>query len=260
MVTGLGNMIMSSHKVSEPFFRESSHKDIKVLNHSKLYEVKNMNMKSKIATLSTATVLILTLAGQSFAATYPFTDLTNVGAKEKILILQEKGYMQGIGDDLFAPNATITAAQGIQFIVNALKLNLDHVRFIKEPKATDYFSKADNDAWYANALIVASVNGLELPNDLDLSQEWTREEFTYRLIQAIETHKNLPMINLVPVAIADQDQLSASYDGAIQRGLFYGIIKLDAQDKFNPKGTITRAEAAEEIYNGLEYIKTHTAP
>ena len=215
-------------------------------------------MKSRIVSLSTATVLMLTLVGQTFAATNPFTDLTNVDSKEKILILQQKGYVKGVGNNLFAPDTTITAAQGIQFIVNALELNLDHVRFIKEPKATDYFKNADNDAWYAYTLIVATVNGLELPTDLNPNEKWTREEFTHRLIQAIETHEELPKIKLVPVMVVDQDQLTIEYDGSIQRALAYGIAKLDAEGKFNPKGEITRAEVADQIYNALEYIKAHT--
>ncbi|WP_243124100.1 S-layer homology domain-containing protein [Pelotomaculum schinkii] len=68
------------------------------------------------------------------------------------------------------------------------------------------------------------------------------------------------MINLVPVEIADHDQLTISYDGAIQRALFYGVTKLDAEGKFNAKGKISRAEAAEQIYNALEYLKAHPAP
>lgn len=127
-------------------------------------------------------------------------------------------------------------------------------------KATDCFAKADNNAWYADALIVASVNGLELPADLDPEQEWTREEFTYHLIQAMEAHGNLPMLNIVPIEIADHDQLLISYDGAIQRALVYGVARLDAEGKFNSKGKISRAEAAEQTYNALEYLKAHPVP
>lgn len=219
-----------------------------------------MGIKSKMITFSAAAVLTITFAGHSFAAVNPFTDLTNVTAKEKIIALYEKGYVKGVGGNLFAPNDPITAAQSVQLIVNSLDLNLDLVRFSKEPKATDYFARADNDAWYADALIVASVNGLELPADLDPEQEWTREEFTYHLIRAMETHGNLPLLNIVPVEIDDHDQLTIGYDGAIQRALVYGVAKLDADGKFNPKGKISRAEAAEQIYNALEYLKAHPAP
>ncbi|TEB05574.1 hypothetical protein Psch_02615 [Pelotomaculum schinkii] len=61
-----------------------------------------MSIKSKMVSLSAAAVLTLTFAGHSFAAANPFTDLTNVTAKEKIIALQEQGYVKGVGDNLFA--------------------------------------------------------------------------------------------------------------------------------------------------------------
>ena len=219
-----------------------------------------MKIKSKLVSMSVTILLTVTFALQSFAAIAPFTDLTNVVAKDKILSLQERGYLTGIGDCLFAPDSSVTAAQGIQFIVSSLELNLDLVRFIKEPKATDYFPKADNTAWYANTLIIATINGIELPKDLDPNKEWTREEFTYHLIYAIEKKGHLPSINIISVKVADQDKLTSSYDGAIQRALVYGVAKLDADSKFNPKAGISRAAAAEQIYNALEYLNSHPAP
>jgi len=214
-------------------------------------------MKIKIASVCMAFALTLTLSGQCFAASTPFTDLENTNAKEKILSLQAKGYANGIADGVFAPHETMTAAQGIQLIVKALGLNLDTIRFVKEPKATDYFKKANNDSWYAHSLIVASVNGFDLSSDMDPNQEWTHEEFTYHLIQIMEKHANLPMIKLVPTEIADQDQMESSYSGAIERALAYNIVTLDTNGKFNPKVNITRAEAAEQVYNALEYINAH---
>lgn len=219
-----------------------------------------MKTKFKMITLSTVTALTLSFAGQSYAAVTPFSDLTNVEAKDKIIALQEQGLVHGISNDLFAPNATITAAQGVQLIVKALNLNLDLVRFLVEPKATDYFKNADNDAWYANALITASVNGVVLPADLDPNKKWTREEFTHQLISTIETHSNLPQIKLVPAQINDNKDLTIDYEGSIQRALAYNVVKLDEQGNFHPKAEISRAEAAVQIYNALEYIKAHPAP
>jgi hypothetical protein len=219
-----------------------------------------MGTKFKMITLTAATLLTLSLAGQSFAAMNPFTDLANVKAKDKILAMQEAGYVHGVTHDLFLPHATITAAQGIQLIVKALDLNLDIVKFIKEPKATDYYKKANNDAWYADALIISAVNGIELPADLNPNQKWTREEFTHQLIHAIEINSDLPMIKLSPVDISDQDQITVEYQGSIQRALAYSVVLLDADGNFNPKAEISRADATEQIYNALEYIKAHPAP
>lgn len=219
-----------------------------------------MNIRKQITSGAVALMLSLTLVVPSWAAAAPFTDLTGISAKNKILALQEKGYVKGVGRGLFAPNRTVSAAEGIQMIVTSLKLNIDDIRFIKEPLATDYFKKADNGAWYANAFIIASVKGFELPADLDPNQVWTREEFTYYLIRAMEIHGNLPMIKLIPIDIADEDRIAVDYSGAVQRALVYNVVTLDAQGKFAPQRKITRAEAAEQIYNALEYLNNHPKP
>lgn len=219
-----------------------------------------MKINRTLLTLSTFAVMALSIAQPSFAQTTPFTDLANVAAKDKILALQQMGTIQGVEDSHFMPDATVTAAQGIQLIVKALDLNLDTIRIIKEPKATDYFSKADNNGWYANALIVAANNGFDLPADLDPNQVWTKEEFIHQLMLAMERHGNLPMIKIVPVEFGDADQLTVQYQGTIQRSLVLGITALDADKLLHPKDAITRKEAAEIIYNAVEYLKAHPGP
>jgi hypothetical protein len=219
-----------------------------------------MKIKSKIISFLSVSVLIVSFSVNSFAAEIPFSDLEGVGAREKITMLQQEGYIDGIAEGVFAPYKVLTAAEGISLMVKALGLNLDTVRFIKEPKATDYYSKADNDAWYANALITAAVNGLEFPKDMDMRQELSREEFTYYLISGIEKKGNLPMINIIPAKIADEEALTIEYSGAIQRALIYKVVNLDSEGKINPKAKISRSEAAEQIYNALAYLKAHPAP
>ncbi|MDQ0192426.1 S-layer homology domain-containing protein [Paenibacillus wynnii] len=217
------------------------------------------NLIKNLALTGTA-LLTLSFAGQSFAASATFTDLGNIKAKDKIVSLHDKGLINGVGGDRFAPNAPITAAQGIQMVVKALDLNLDLIRFIKEPKATDYYAHAKNDAWYSDTLIIAANNGMDLPSDLNPNKVWDREEFTHQLIIAMEKHSNLPMIKIIPVEIADVDKFTNGYDGSIQRALVLNIAELDAKGNFNPKQKVTRAEAAVMIYNALEYIKAHPAP
>ncbi|AOZ93041.1 S-layer homology domain-containing protein [Paenibacillus crassostreae] len=219
-----------------------------------------MNSKFKIITLTTTVALLFTLAGQSFAATQPFSDLSHVDAPEKIISLYEKGIVQGVTSHQFFPLAPLTAAQGIQLIVNTFDLNLDFVKFAKDPKATDYYALANNDAWYADTLIIATVNKIDLPTDLDPNEQWTRQEFTYHLVQAMERHGNLPMINLLPVKVSDESALTIEYSGSIQRALSYGLVKLDAEQNFHPQAVISRADATEQIYNALEYLQAHPAP
>ncbi len=216
-----------------------------------------MKFKPGFFALTTAAIVTITFSINSIAAAIQFTDISNLSSKDKIVSLQERGVVKGDGKGLFAPNNLITAAEGIQFIVNAFGLNIDNIRFIKEPMATDYFPNAKNDAWYSNTLIIAAMNGLDLPKDLKPQQLWTREEFTYYLIKVMEKVGDLPMIKLVPAEISDQDKLSAQYQGAVQRAIVYKVVKLDEKGRFNPKEKVKRSEAAEAVYNVLEYLSAH---
>ncbi len=214
-------------------------------------------MKNKLLALVSAAAIAFSITANSFALGTAFKDIDNVSSKEKIIALQNKGVVHGTADGVFSPDSKVTAAQSIQLLVRAFDLNLDTVRFIKEPKATDYFSKANDNAWYAEALIIGSVRGLEFPGDMDPEHVMTREEYTYYLINAAENYGQLPNIKLVPTEIADGDKITADYSGAIQRALKYGVTSLDKEDNFNPKDLLSRAEAAEMLYNTLEYLKAH---
>lgn len=163
-------------------------------------------------------------------------------------------------NSLFLPQATITAAEGIQVIVNAFHLNLDGMRFFKPPVASDYYAKADNGAWYAPALVIAANQGFQLPADLNPDQMWTKEEFVYQLMTVMEAHYSLPMRKIAPVAFGDENELNPGYQGAIQRALVLGIAHLDEEGHFHPKQTLSRQETAELIRHAVEYIQAHPAP
>lgn len=222
--------------------------------------MQNMKKRSILRKAAFAAVLVLTLAGQSFAGVGSFSDIAGMPVQDKILSLKEQGIVKGTGNGLFAPNASMTAAQGIQLLVNAFDLNIDNIRFIKAPEASDYFKKADDSAWYSDALIVISFSGLELSSDLDPNGKWTREEFAHYLVTLMEKQGNLPKVKLLPVDIADESKMNVVYSGSIRRALLYQVAQLDADRNFRPKAPITRSEAAVQVYNALEYLKTHAAP
>lgn len=211
-------------------------------------------MKHRIKIITLTTVLILAMTGQSFAASSPFTDINDTSSKDKIVKLYEDGVIKGTGNGLFDPDGTLTAAQGAQMIVNAFDISLAAFLFIKAPQATDWFKNANNNAWYADALIRAGANDIGLPADLDPNAKWTKEDFTYYLIMAMEEHYNMPMINMMYIETADESDMTIEYQGAIQRSMKYNITALDQDKKFYPKKQLTRAEAAEMIYNGRTLV------
>lgn len=211
-------------------------------------------MKLKIKVIVLTTILLLSMTGQSFAVASPFTDITDTSSKDKIVKLYEGGVIKGTGNGLFNPDGTLSAAQGVQMIVNAFDISLASITFIKAPQATDWFKKADDNAWYADAFIRAGANNIGLPADLDPNTRWTKEEFAYYLITAMESHYNMPMINMMYIETADESDMTIEYQGAIQRSMKYNITALDQDKKFYPKKQLTRAEAAEMIYNGRTLV------
>jgi len=220
-----------------------------------------MNMKkSAVTAIVTLSVLSFTLGGQIFAAGSSFKDLNNVKGMEKIVSLKDQGLIKGVTDTQYLPTHMMTAGQGIQFIAGGLQLSLAAIDFNKAPVASDLFKNVKDHAWYAEAFINAHYNGVDIPKDIDPSKTMTKELFTSLLVQGVEKVGNLPMINIVPVDIADDSQLDPSYQGSVQRSLKYKINTLDANGKFNPKSELTRAEAAVMLYNALEYLKAHPAP
>lgn len=216
-----------------------------------------MNMKKRtLAAITTVTILSFSLGGQIFAAGNTFKDIDNINGKEKIISLKNQGLIKGVSESQFLPSSKVTTAQGIQFISGGLQLSLAAIDFNKAPVASGLFTKVKDKAWYAEAFINAYYNRVELPKDIDPTKTMTKEEFTNYLVQGVEGIGNLPMINIVPVDIADDAALNPSYQGSIQRSLKYKINSLDANGKFNPKSEITRAEAAIMLYNALEFQKT----
>jgi hypothetical protein len=212
-------------------------------------------MKRNLRPLALAALLLFSATGQAFAAETPFTDIGQAGSRDKIITLYEDGVIKGTGNGQFNPDGKLTAAQGVQLIVNAFDISLASISFIKAPLATDFFQKAVNDAWYADALIKAGANGIGLPADLDPNALWTKEDFTYHLVMAMEAHYIMPLINMMYIETADEADMTIGYQGAIQRSMKYGITALDQDKKFYPKKQLTRAEAAEMIYNARVLVE-----
>ncbi|WP_342439851.1 S-layer homology domain-containing protein [Paenibacillus sp. FSL L8-0436] len=212
--------------------------------------------KSAFAVITTVSLLSFSLGGQMFAAGGSFKDIDNVAGKSKINSLKEQGLIKGISDTQFLPGAKVTTAQGVQFITGGLQLSLAAIDFNKAPLASAIFSKIKDKAWYAEAFVNAHYNDVDIPADIDPSKLITKEMFTNLLVQGVEKVGNLPLINIVPVDIADEAALEPSYQGSIQRSLKYKINTLDANGKFNPKSELTRAEAAVMLYNALEYLNS----
>lgn len=212
-------------------------------------------MKKIYKTMGVITLMLaLLLPSMSFAMT-GFNDIEDSSYQMEIKSLQEKGILKGTSALTFKPHKNLTFAEGITLINATFGLNLDLIRFIKEPKATDYFVNADDDAWYAQALIIASVHGVGFKETLIPSDGIDKETFVSLLVTYAELKYDLPMVKLIPLDIKDSADMNPENDGAIQRALSYGLIELDDAGQLNPKSILHREEAAQIIYNLIQYLE-----
>jgi hypothetical protein len=192
-------------------------------------------------------------------AALAFDDLQGEPNGHKIAELKKHGIVSGIGERLFHPREKMTYAQAVQMLVKGFRLNIDNLKFIKEPKASDYFTRVPDDAWYAKAFIIAHLNGLPVPKDVDPQAKITKEEYADLLFHAIKTKGDFAIIEIW-INIADEADVSKDKMNSIQALLILKIAALDDKQRFHPKDAIRRGEAAEMLYNALEFVKKHVKP
>jgi hypothetical protein len=207
----------------------------------------------KIISAALTTVLVGSLSfGTVFAS---FTDVDD-SQKEAINSLKDRGIVSGIDSQHFAPKGKITYAQSLQMIVKGLKLNMDTLRFIKAPLATDNYTNIPNHAWYANAFIIAHYSGLEIPKDVNPNSIMTREQFGDLLVRALEKKGSFPTVKMF-IQFNDEAKITPELQGSLQRMVLYKIAELDKNGNFDPKAEVTRGQAATWVYHTLQFLENH---
>lgn len=193
----------------------------------------------------TALVLMGALTASSVAAVpasaKTFSDVPSTHwAYTVIDEISNETIMVGVGDGLFSPESKLTRAE-FSAILSNLAPDKSNGRF--EVTYTD----VPADAWYADAAEWAVSNGLvEVKNGkFNPNEAITREQMadmTYKY-----TYYNFVsqiINNSTNFGYADQDQISDEYEKAVNVLSNNGLLAGRGDNKFEPKGTLTRAEAA----------------
>lgn len=209
----------------------------------------------KLAAMISATMLFSSL---SVGSVFAFTDVTG-DQSIAISALQDRGIVNGVDAEHFAPKGQISYAQSVQMIVKAFDYNLDLMKFAEQPVASTLFTNVRDNAWYAEAFVIAHYNGLNIPKDVNPNAALTREQFADLLDHALEKKANLPMINL-KMEIKDDSQITPGLQGSILRLVHYKIAELDKDGNFNPKSELTRGESATWLYNAIRFVEERQAP
>lgn len=201
-----------------------------------------------------ALALTLSLFGSiGFGTAHAFQDL-DPDNKEAILSLKERGFVSGIDGDHFVPQGKISYAEAVQLLVKAFSLNMDNLRFIKQPLASDIYTSVPDDAWYADAFLISHYNGLTIPKDVNPAAAITREQFGALLMGALEKQGPFPMVKIY-INVTDSSDMTPEFQGALQRMLVLKIAHLEPDGTFKPKGELTRGQAAIWVNNALKVLE-----
>ena len=170
-----------------------------------------------------------------------FNDLTGYDwAKVAIETLAEKGIINGVADDKFAPEGTLTREAAAKIICLAAGI---------EPAAEGVaFADVDANAWYAP--YIAALNKAGIINGVSdtafgIGNNVTREDFAVMICRAL----NYTATN--SSSFTDAADISAYAADAVNALFEKGIVGGYEDGSFKPKANISRAEGAKIIFGIL---------
>lgn len=176
-----------------------------------------------------------------------FSDTESHWAKDYIELLAGADILNGVNDEVFAPDMQITRAEFTAMLVRAAGFEKgDGADGFNDVKESDWFF----EAVYAgrDAGIINGNNGNFYPNN-----PITREEMTKMIVGTFEKLVATP-IDTYPYAtfFNDFDDISEWAKDYVHIAAFFGLVNGTQATVFSPKANTTRAEAAAVIYRMLD--------
>lgn len=202
-------------------------------------------MRSKTSLILMSLFIVTFVFGSVAMA---FQDLPEGEDRDKIMSLKDLNVIKGIQDEMFAPDESLTYAQALQLIVRAFDLNIDDTSL----SANELYSRVADDAWYAQAFIIAFHYGIELPEDVDPTANISREEFAHLLWSGMNTNADFIMI-MIYIVVGDENDVSENYMNSVQALLISEIMSLDSDNEFHPLQEVTRYDAAIYLHDAMVY-------
>ena len=206
-----------------------------------------------------ACILAVTMFIPSFSVTKK-ADVTSFGdVKESawyydaVTYVAENGIMVGMKENTFGPNVKFTRAMAVQMLST---LSGDDLSGYTKPDFPDvsessWFMKAV--AWSVDKGIVVGIDGKFKPNDYV-----TREQLARMIHQFALKYEITNMFACGPETsdgFADAAKIGTWATEDINWAVYNGIISGVGNNKLDPRGTATRAQAA-QIFYYLHYMKT----
>ncbi len=165
-----------------------------------------------------------------------FTDVAdNAWYHDAVYAAAEKNLMVGVGNNKFDPNGTVTRSQVARIIWN----------MAGQPavSGTTPFTDVSSNSWYTQAVVWAYQNGVvkgTSSTTFEPNATVTRQDFTVMLYR----YAGSPATSTDLSKFSDAGSVSSYAKDAVQWAVSKGIIVGTNNGLLNPKGSLTRAEAA----------------
>ena len=179
-----------------------------------------------------------------------FTDITGHWAKEHILFTVSRGLFSGTSKTTFSPNTTLTRGMFVTALGRLAGINpADYQnRKFTDVKADAYYAPYVN--WAASKGIVSGTTSSTFAPDSNI----TREQMAVIMKNyADKMGYSIPK-TLEAVTFADNAQISSWAKDAVKAMQQAGVLSGKENNRFDPKGNATRAEAATVLHRFVEVI------
>ena len=179
-----------------------------------------------------------------------FTDIQKHWAADNILFAASRGLLSGISDTTFSPNTGMTRGMFVTALGRLAGINPDSYKTGKftDVKADAYYAPYVN--WAAQTGIVTGVTATTFAPDTNINRE------QMAVIMANYAKKlgyDLPQ-TLKAVTFADNANISSWAKDAVKAMQQAGILAGKVNNRFDPKGTATRAEVATVLRRFVEIV------
>ena len=179
-----------------------------------------------------------------------FTDITGHWAADNILFAASRGLLSGTSDITFSPGTGMTRGMFVTALGRLAGINPDSYQTGKftDVKADAYYAPYVN--WAAQTGIVEGVTATTFAPDTNINRE---QMAVIMKNYAAKLGYDLPQ-TLKAVTFADNTQISSWAKDAVKSMQQAGILAGKNENKFDPKGTATRAEVATVLRRFVEIV------
>ena len=179
-----------------------------------------------------------------------FPDLASAEwARVAVTELYSRSVINGYDDGSFMPNNSITRAEFLKMLTAAAGIEIT-------PQTGELpFNDVSEDDWYAPYIAAAYAGGITLgyeDGSFLPEAEITREEAAVMVCRCIDVCGISIEAERLNINFVDESDISDYAVGYIDRLYCLGVINGDENGSFNPGSNMSRAEAAQMIWNLIE--------